>query len=70
MLQAAPSLSSSFFSITAGTKRVAIEQALILAAGRGVRMGHRGHSIPKGFIEVGGHTLCAIAHTAGAVRHS
>ena len=29
-------------------------KAMILAAGRGVRMGHRGHSIPKGFIEVGG----------------
>lgn len=36
---------------------MAIEQALILAAGRGVRMGHRGHSIPKGFIEVGGQSL-------------
>ncbi|WP_146256076.1 NTP transferase domain-containing protein [Aestuariivirga litoralis] len=34
-----------------------IEQALILAAGRGVRMGPRGQSIPKGFIEVGGRTL-------------
>ena len=59
MLQAAPSLSRNFFSITAGGKRVAIEQALILAAGRGVRMGHRGHSIPKGFIEVGGEALVA-----------
>lgn len=36
---------------------MAIEQALILAAGRGVRMGPRGHSIPKGFIEVGGQPL-------------
>lgn len=34
-----------------------IEQALILAAGRGVRMGPRGQSIPKGFIEVGGQFL-------------
>ncbi len=34
-----------------------IEQALILAAGRGVRMGPRGQAIPKGFIEVGGRTL-------------
>ena len=59
MLQAPPSLSSNIFSITAGAKRVAIEQALILAAGRGVRMGHRGRSIPKGFIEVEGQTLIA-----------
>ena len=36
-----------------------IEQALILAAGRGVRMGPRGQSIPKGFIELGGTTLIA-----------
>ena len=36
-----------------------IEQALILAAGRGVRMGPRGQNIPKGFIEVGGVTLIA-----------
>lgn len=36
---------------------MAIQQALILAAGRGVRMGPRGRSIPKGFIEVGGQTL-------------
>ena len=36
-----------------------IEQALILAAGRGVRMGPRGQSIPKGFIEVGGEYLVA-----------
>ena len=34
-----------------------IEQALILAAGRGVRMGPRGELMPKGFIEVGGQTL-------------
>lgn len=38
---------------------MAIDQALILAAGRGVRMGRRGHSIPKGFIEVGGQPLVA-----------
>lgn len=38
---------------------MAIDQALILAAGRGVRMGHRGQSIPKGFIEVGGQALVA-----------
>lgn len=37
--------------------QVSIEQALILAAGRGVRMGPRGHTIPKGFIEVGGEFL-------------
>ena len=36
-----------------------INQALILAAGRGVRMGPRGQAIPKGFIEVGGSTLIA-----------
>lgn len=36
-----------------------IEQALILAAGRGVRMGPRGQNIPKGFIEVGGEFLVA-----------
>ncbi len=34
-----------------------IERALILAAGRGVRMGPRGRGIPKGFIEVGGTPL-------------
>jgi choline kinase len=34
-----------------------IRQALILAAGRGVRMGPRGTLMPKGFIEVGGRTL-------------
>ena len=39
--------------------QVAIEQALILAAGRGVRMGERGQSIPKGFIELGGQSLVA-----------
>lgn len=38
---------------------VSIEQALILAAGRGVRMGPRGQNIPKGFIEVGGEALIA-----------
>jgi choline kinase len=38
---------------------VSIEQALILAAGRGVRMGPRGQNIPKGFIEVGGQFLVA-----------
>ena len=38
---------------------MAVTQALILAAGRGVRMGPRGQSIPKGFIEVGGQTLVA-----------
>ena len=43
----------------AGTGQVAIDQALILAAGRGVRMGRRGESIPKGFIEVGGEPLVA-----------
>lgn len=36
---------------------MATEQALILAAGRGVRMGPRGQTIPKGFIEVGGRSL-------------
>lgn len=40
-------------------RRVSIEQALILAAGRGVRMGPRGRDIPKGFIEVGGEHLVA-----------
>lgn len=34
-----------------------IRRALILAAGRGVRMGPRGTLMPKGFIEVGGRTL-------------
>lgn len=34
-----------------------IERALILAAGRGVRMGPRGRGIPKGFIEVGDQAL-------------
>lgn len=38
---------------------MAIEQAMILAAGRGVRMGERGQSIPKGFIELGGQSLVA-----------
>jgi 2-aminoethylphosphonate-pyruvate transaminase len=38
---------------------MAIEQALILAAGRGVRMGPRGQHIPKGFIELGGTPLAA-----------
>ncbi len=38
---------------------MAIEQALILAAGRGVRMGPRGQNIPKGFIEVGGTPIVA-----------
>ena len=38
---------------------MAVTQALILAAGRGVRMGPRGQSIPKGFIEVGGKALVA-----------
>ena len=38
---------------------MAATQALILAAGRGVRMGPRGQSIPKGFLEVGGKTLVA-----------
>lgn len=32
-------------------------QALILAAGRGVRMGQRGQDIPKGFITLGGQPL-------------
>lgn len=36
-----------------------IERALILAAGRGVRMGPRGQKIPKGLIEVGGQALIA-----------
>lgn len=46
-----------FLFLNGGLELVAIEQALILAAGRGVRMGPRGHSIPKGFIEVGGQPL-------------
>lgn len=49
-----------------------IEQALILAAGRGVRMGPRGQTIPKGFIAVGGRTLIgrslALLAAAG-IRH-
>lgn len=40
-----------------GYRNLGIEQALILAAGRGVRMGPRGQNIPKGFIEVGGDLL-------------
>lgn len=36
-----------------------ITQALILAAGRGVRMGRRGEDIPKGFITLGGEPLVA-----------
>lgn len=36
-----------------------MRQALILAAGRGVRMGPRGQNIPKGFIELGGVPLVA-----------
>ena len=36
---------------------MSIEQALILAAGRGARMGPRGQDIPKGFIEIGGEIL-------------
>ncbi len=36
---------------------MAIGQALILAAGRGVRMGPRGQTIPKGFINIGGQYL-------------
>jgi choline kinase len=38
-------------------KNLTTERALILAAGRGVRMGPRGQKIPKGLIEVGGQTL-------------
>lgn len=36
-----------------------IKQALILAAGQGVRMGEAGREAPKGFIELGGETLIA-----------
>lgn len=36
-----------------------IRQALILAAGRGVRMGPLGQNIPKGFIALGSTTLIA-----------
>ncbi|MCA3561690.1 MAG: phosphocholine cytidylyltransferase family protein [Aestuariivirga sp.] len=45
-----------------------ISQALILAAGRGVRMGPRGQNIPKGFIALGGVPLVArsLALLAGA----
>jgi choline kinase len=41
-----------------------IEIAVILAAGRGVRMGPAGSEIPKGFITVGGQTLIgrSLAH--------
>jgi len=41
-----------------------IEIAVILAAGRGVRMGPAGREIPKGFITVGGQTLIgrSLAH--------
>jgi 2-aminoethylphosphonate-pyruvate transaminase len=31
--------------------------AVILAAGRGVRLGPLGREMPKGFLEIGGHTL-------------
>jgi choline kinase len=40
-------------------RNLTTERALILAAGRGVRMGPRGQKIPKGLIEVGGQTLIA-----------
>lgn len=57
-------MSRNFFSTSAAeaphTRRaqpLKINQALILAAGRGVRLGPRGRAIPKGFIEVGGATL-------------
>ena len=48
-----------FRFLNGGRVQVAIEQAMILAAGRGVRMGERGQSIPKGFIELGGQSLVA-----------
>jgi len=59
MLQPGLSLSSDILYLDAGRRDVIIEQALILAAGRGVRMGSRGQSIPKGFIGLGGTTLIA-----------
>ncbi|TCT04022.1 phosphocholine cytidylyltransferase family protein [Aquabacter spiritensis] len=34
-----------------------VDQAVFLAAGRGVRLGPRGREIPKGFLEVGGTSL-------------
>jgi len=59
-----PDVVEKFFCHIARARRaaapdvhVSIEQALILAAGRGVRMGPRGQNIPKGFIEVGGEPL-------------
>lgn len=59
-----PGIVEKFFCHIARSPRAAapdphvnIEQALILAAGRGVRMGPRGQNIPKGFIEVGGGFL-------------
>lgn len=45
---------------------------MILAAGRGVRLGARGQEVPKGFLEVGGQTLIerslAALRTAGIER--
>ena len=61
-----PEVVEKFFRLCRGScgepaseHHVGIEQALILAAGRGVRMGPRGQNIPKGFIEVGGQFLVA-----------
>ena len=63
MLQPPLGLSSNFFSLSIRYPRaehsVAIDQALILAAGRGVRMGPRGQNVPKGFIELDGVSLAA-----------
>jgi choline kinase len=40
--------------------------AVILAAGRGVRLGAMGQQVPKGFLEIGGRTL--IERSLGALR--
>jgi 2-aminoethylphosphonate-pyruvate transaminase len=38
-------------------KALMVKTALLLAAGRGIRMGATGRERPKGFIEIGGETL-------------
>lgn len=43
-----------------------IDAALFLAAGRGVRLGPRGHLIPKGFLELDGITL--VERAVGQLR--
>ena len=45
-----------------------IDQALILAAGRGMRLGPRGREMPKGFLQIGG--LALIERAIGKLRQA